>query len=203
MKISSGSLGGASVPPPPSEFDFPTLPDLIVPGLRVIFVGINPSIYSVERGHYFARKTTRFWPAFSRSQLSTSIRAALGRDVLGPEDDGLLPEHGIGFTDVVKIPSSNISALKPADYAHWSPRLLDRLARNPPRVVCFHGVTGYRAFARHALDAPDDTAAVGPQARTLGSSLIYVAPNPSPANAHFRPEDQTRCYDEIWEMLQE
>lgn len=49
-----------------STHDFPTLPDLLCPGMDLVFVGINPSPYSVEHGHYFARRTNRFWPAFSR-----------------------------------------------------------------------------------------------------------------------------------------
>src|SRR5581483_4445785 len=108
------------------------------PDLHVVFVGINPSSYSVARGHYFARKQNRFWPAFSRSRLSAPVRAALGRDELGPEDDVRLPAHGFGFTDLVKVPSPNASTLTPADYAAWAPRLLERLAPLAPRVVCFH-----------------------------------------------------------------
>src|SRR5207253_5359007 len=104
-----------------------TLPDLLRPGLEVVFVGINPSSYSVARGHYFARRQNRFWPAFSRSRLSGPVRAALGRDQLGPEDDVRLLEHGFGFTDVVKVSSSNASTLRPADYAEWAPRLTERL----------------------------------------------------------------------------
>src|SRR6185503_14579406 len=101
-----------------------TLPDLLGPGLTVVFVGINPSSYSVARGHYFARRQNRFWPAFSRSRLSAPVRAALGRDALGPEDDAVLLDHGFGFTDVVKLPSASAAALRPADYAEWAPRLL-------------------------------------------------------------------------------
>src|SRR5437868_14609564 len=102
-----------------------TLPDLLRPGLAVVFVGINPSSYSVARGHYFARRQNRFWPAFSRSRLSRGVRAALGREQLGPEDDVGLLRHGFGFTDVVKVPSASASSLRPADYAEWAPRLAE------------------------------------------------------------------------------
>ncbi|HEX3244306.1 MAG TPA: mismatch-specific DNA-glycosylase [Chloroflexota bacterium] len=184
-----------------TQYDFPTLPDLLRPGLGLVFVGINPSIYSVQRGHYFARSTSRFWPAFSRSKLSVQIRHALGRDTLGPEDDVLLIDFGIGFTDVVKMPSSNASAIKPADYALWAPRLLERLEACGAGMVCFHGVTGYRAFARYALHSPNEPTPLGLQERTLGNARIFLAPNPSPANAHFRPEDQVRFYDELSDLL--
>jgi TDG/mug DNA glycosylase family protein len=178
-------------------YDFETLPDLLRPGLRLVFVGINPSVYSVQRGHYFARSTSRFWPAFSRSRLSREARQALGRDVLGPEDDSKLLDFGIGFTDVVKVPSSNASSIKAADYALWAPHLLERLGASGAGMVCFHGVTGYRAFLRYALNAPKDPTPLGLQERTLGNARIFLAPNPSPANAHFGPEDQVRFYDEL------
>ena len=80
----------------------PTLPDLLRDGLDLVFVGINPSLYSVAQGHYFARRANRFWPCFSRSALSAAARRALGNEVLLPEHDRRLPAHGIGFTDVVK-----------------------------------------------------------------------------------------------------
>src|SRR5947209_2104515 len=116
------------------EYAFPTLPDLLRPGMDLVFVGINPSVYSVERGHYFARRTSRFWPAFSRSWLSEPVRRALGVDVLGPEHDRALLAFGIGFTDVVKIPSRNVSLLDPSAFEEWAPRLLERLAPIRPRV---------------------------------------------------------------------
>jgi len=55
-------------------YPFPTLPDYLQPGLDLVFVGINPGLYSVQRGHYFARSTSRFWPAFSASKLSERVR---------------------------------------------------------------------------------------------------------------------------------
>ncbi|MFN0069991.1 MAG: mismatch-specific DNA-glycosylase [Chloroflexota bacterium] len=184
------------------RYPFDTLPDLLQQSLDVVLIGINPSSYSVERGHYFARSTNRFWPAFSRSRLSSGARVALQRDVLGPEDDQLLMEFGIGFTDVVKTPSPNAALLRPADYALWSPQLLERLKLYQPRVACFQGVTGYRAFTRYALNAPNEPAPLGLQARRLGDIRIVVAPNPSPANAHYRVEDLTRCYDELQTLLE-
>ena len=107
---------------PGSEpYAFSTLPDYLAQRLVLVFVGINPGLYSVERGHYFARPTSRFWRAFSRSTLSTRIRARLGRDVLGPEDDARLLAFGIGFTDVVKVPSRNAAGLRSAHPAKPRP----------------------------------------------------------------------------------
>src|SRR5918998_1453687 len=179
---------GLEQPSNPEAYPFETLPDYVAPGMRLLLIGINPGLYSVKQGRYFARKTSRFWPAFSRSRLSAEARALLGRDVLGPEDDARLLEVGIGFTDVVKVPSANASQVTPALFAEWAPRLLTRIEQVQPRVAAFHGVTAVRAFARYALGEPKPLHGVGPQDRTIGETRLFVVPNPSPANAHFRPE---------------
>jgi double-stranded uracil-DNA glycosylase len=160
-------------------------------------VGINPGLYSVERGHYFARRTNRFWPGFSRSRLSAPIRRALGVDVLTPEHDAVLLRFGIGFTDVVKVPSRNAAELDQAAFADGAPRLLARLRRARPRVACFHGVTAYRGFVRWALGGSDAAVQLGGQPARIGETRLYVVPNPSPANAHFTVEDQRRWYDRL------
>jgi TDG/mug DNA glycosylase family protein len=180
-----------------------TLPDLLGAGLRVVFVGINPSSYSAARGHYFARKQNRFWPAFSRSVLSATIRRALGRDQLGPEDDRALPAFGFGFTDVVKLPSSNAAALRPADFARWAPDLPRRLGAAAPSVVCFHGTMAFRPFRRWGLGQPDRPIDLGPQPETLAGARLFVVPNPSPANAHATLADQVAWYDRLADFVEQ
>lgn len=182
-------------------YEFRTLPDYLRRGLRLVFVGINPGLYSVERGHYFARPTSRFWPAFSRSVLSAPLRTALGRTALGPEDDQSLLAFGIGFTDVVKVPSRNAAALRPAEFQRWAPRLLRRLERYRPTVACFHGITAYRGFTRYALGSKRADWGLGTQPLRVGVTRLFVAPNPSPANAHFSVEDQVRWYDRLEKLL--
>ncbi|HEY3080510.1 MAG TPA: mismatch-specific DNA-glycosylase [Chloroflexota bacterium] len=205
-----------------------TLPDLLGPGLKVVFVGINPSSYSAARGHYFAGKQSRFWPAFSRSRLSAPIRRALGREQLGPEDDRELPRFGFGFTDLVKVPSNNAAALRPDDFAGWAPDLPRRLAASAPAVVCFHGTMAFRPFRRFGLGlldraptAPQRTAPhrpaqrapgtghpapgtrLGAQPETLNGARIFVVPNPSPANAHVTPAEQVTWYDRLADFVEE
>ena len=169
--------------------------------MRLLFVGINPSIYSARLGHYFARKTSRFWPAFSHSRLSAEVRAALGRNELGPEDDARLPEFGIGFTDVVKVPSANAAGVTPALFAEWAPTLRHRIEQIQPDVAAFQGVTAYRAFERYALGVPKSVAGLGAQATVIGQTRLFVVPNPSPANAHVRPADQVDWYDRLADFL--
>lgn len=176
----------------PERYPFQTLPDLLAPGLRLVFVGINPGTYSVERGHYFARRTNRFWPAFSRSRLSAPIRATLGRDALGPEADVRLPDFGIGFADVVKLPSGNAAALRPADFQAWAPRLLARLEAHRPGLACFHGLTAYRALLGYGLGESKPKAELGLQPRRLGAIPLFVVPNPRPGRCPLPPRGSDR-----------
>ena len=186
-----------------SEFPFPTLPDYLQHGLAVVFIGINPGLYSVAKGHYFARSTSRFWPAFSRSKLSEVMRTNLGVDVLLPERDSQLTRFGFGLTDVVKKPSANMSGLTPEDFAYWAPQLLNKLLEFKPRVACFHGVTAYRWFLQAGLRRPKTKLIPGAQAEILAGTRIFVAPNPSPANAHFTPAEQTASYNDLERFLGE
>src|SRR5207248_5675884 len=140
--------------------------------------------YSAQKGHYFARSINRFWPALSRSRLSEPIRRALGRDQLGPGDDARLLEFGIGFTDVVKRPSRNVSELSPEDFRRDAPQLLARLEQVRPAIACFHGLMGYRPFVRHGLGLKETPRDLGLQPLTLAATRIFVVPSPSPANAH-------------------
>jgi double-stranded uracil-DNA glycosylase len=177
-----------------------TLPDYLAPGLDVVFIGINPGLYSVQRGHYFARPTTRFWRAFSASKLSARMRFALGLDVRGPDHDAAFPRFGFGFTDVVKRPSANVADLDARDFERGVPPLVRKLKRYRPRVACFHGLMGYRPFQKWALRS-SDLALLGPQPHTIGYTRLFVVPNPSPANAHFTVADQTVWYDRLADFV--
>jgi TDG/mug DNA glycosylase family protein len=173
-----------------------TLPDLLRDGLDLVFIGINPSLYSVAQGHYFARKTNRFWPAFSRSVLSEPARRALGVDHLEPSHDATLLSHGIGFTDVVKRPTARADELSPGEFENGVRDLVTKLETFQPRIACFHGMMGYRPFIR--VLAPEQPKPVlGQQIISLGRTLLFVIPNPSPANAHASPAAQTEWYDRL------
>jgi TDG/mug DNA glycosylase family protein len=174
-----------------------TLPDLLAEGLAVVFIGINPSRYSVEKGHYFARPGNRFWPAFSLSRLSLPARQAFGVETLGPGHDRLLPRHGIGFTDVVKRATPRSTDLAAGELAASAPALFRKLERWRPRVACFHGVTGYRPFREAVLRLPGKSAGLGAQEERLGTTRLFVVPNPSGGNAHFSLADQAAWYDRL------
>jgi TDG/mug DNA glycosylase family protein len=186
----------------PEQYPFKTLPDYLGPGLDLVFIGINPGLYSVEKGHYFARSTSRFWPAFSASKLSEHVRKGLNTSVLRPEHDAELPRFGIGLTDTVKRPTANAAGLTRGDFETWIPILLKKLQHYRPRVACFHGITAYRPFLEFALQSPGGKPVLGEQAQMIGATRLFVVPNPSPANAHFTVHDQTAWYDQVAGLLE-
>jgi TDG/mug DNA glycosylase family protein len=178
-----------------------TLADILAPRLSVVFVGINPSIYSVAQGHYFARPTNRFWPALARSRVGRAARVGLGRADLGPEDDLRLLEFGFGFTDIVKKPTAAAAELRTDDFAMEAPRLCAKLHHFAPRIACFQGATALRPFLRHALDVRAGTLDFGMQPYHLADTTIFLTPNPSPANARFRLDDLVGWFDVLADAL--
>jgi TDG/mug DNA glycosylase family protein len=179
-----------------------TLPDLLRNGLDVIFIGINPSIYSVLQGHYFARRANRFWPAFSKSSISLAARQALSVEKLEPHHDSLLLDHGFGFTDAVKRASARATDVSPKEFADGVADLVDKLKALQPKIACFHGIMAYRGVHRALTGTKDDPLlGVQPSALNIGRTRLFLAPNPSPANAHFTPADQVVWYDLLAEVL--
>jgi len=150
-----------------------TLPDYLRPGLAIVFVGINPGLTSAKAGHYFFNPRNRFWPAFNA--------AGLAPEPLGPERDARALDYGIGFTDVVKRPTRQMSELRAADYRAGAPLLRERLLAYQPLMVCFNGLTGYKHYARYTGGAAD--VGTGLQEARIGTSRVYVLPSTSPANA--------------------
>jgi TDG/mug DNA glycosylase family protein len=185
---------------PTETYSFVTLPDYLVPHLKLVFIGINPGLYSVARGHYFARKTSRFWPAFSVSKISDQMRAGLEVQTLLPQHDVEMNRFGFGLTDVVKRPSANAGELNVSEFIEWAPRLMEKLRLFRPQVACFHGLTAFRPFLRYALTGKRSPT-LGAQPEKVGDTRLFVVPNPSPANAHFTVHDQTEWYDKLAEFV--
>ena len=174
--------------------EYETLNDYLQEGLDIVFVGINPSEYSVRVGHYFANPRNRFWAALNKSGL-------VDREV-SPEDDAKLAEYGIGFTDLVKRPTRQASGLRAADYRLGAPVLREKLLRYQPRIVCFHGATVYQPYLLH-VEKVKEKFELGLQRRTIGNSRVYVVPNPSPANAAYSLEVLASWYRRLQDLRQQ
>lgn len=153
-----------------------TIPDVLAPGLRVLFVGINPGLYSGATGHHFARPGNRFWPALHLSGFTPRQ--------LAPAEQHLLPGYGLGITNLVARATAQAAELAPAELQAGGERLRALIAARHsrglgPRVLAVAGVTAYRtAFGR-------PRAAIGPQPDTLGGARLWILPNPSGLNAHW------------------
>ena len=149
-----------------------TIKDVIAPGLKVLFCGINPGLYSGATGHHFARPGNRFWPALHRSGFTPAQ--------LSPFDERELLELGLGVTNVVARTTPVASELTTDELVEGGKRLARKVKRYQPRFLAVLGVTAYRA----AFGQKD--AVIGVQERTIGDTRIWVLPNPSGLNAHYQ-----------------
>jgi double-stranded uracil-DNA glycosylase len=147
-----------------------TLPDTVGPGMRVLLVGLNPSVYSADAGVGFARPGNRFWPAALAAGLVTRDRDT--RDAL--------VSHGVGMTDLVKRATARADELSRDEYREGAARVEALVSWLLPDSVCFVGLSGYRAVI-------DRSAVAGWQAVAFGSRPAYVMPNPSGINASATP----------------
>jgi double-stranded uracil-DNA glycosylase len=150
-----------------------TILDVVAPGLRVLFSGINPGLYSAATGHHFARPGNRFWPALHRSGFTP-------RQLRPDEQDELLG-LGLGITNIVDRATARADELTAAELREGGRALLAKAERLAPRWLAVVGVTAYRT----AFGQP--RAAVGPQELTAGATRLWVLPNPSGLNAHWTP----------------
>jgi TDG/mug DNA glycosylase family protein len=143
-----------------------TLPDRVGPSMRLLVCGLNPSLYSAERGIGFARPGNRFWPALLEAGLATVDR----------EPGHALHHHGIGMTDLVKRATTAAAELTTDEYAAGVERVARLCAWLRPGAVCMVGLAGWRA-------AVDRRATVGWQSADLGGVGVYVMPSTSGLNA--------------------
>lgn len=148
-----------------------SVPDVIAPGLRVLFCGINPSLYTAVVGHHFARPGNRFWPALHQAGFTT--------ERLRPDQSDLLLAAGYGITNIVARATATADQLTPAELKEGGRVLEAKVRAYAPQWVAVLGVGAYRtAWARLA-------ATTGPQPEGLGGAGLWVLPNPSGLNAHY------------------
>jgi TDG/mug DNA glycosylase family protein len=151
------------------------VPDLIAPGLAILFCGINPGLYSGATGYHFARPGNRFWRALHA--------AGFTERVIAPWEERLLLARGLGITSLVARATATAAELDDGELVAGRARLARLVRRYRPRTVAILGIGAYRtAFAR-------PRAVVGPQVETLAGAALWVLPNPSGLNAnHQLPE---------------
>jgi TDG/mug DNA glycosylase family protein len=150
--------------------------------LRVLFVGINPSVRSAEVGQHVAGHGNRFWRLLHD--------AGLVPEPLGFADDVRLPDWGFGLTNVVARPTPSMADLAPSEFAAGAARLCRRVARLRPAVVAMVGVTVYRALYPEARGA----VLLGEVVGEMAGADVVVVPNPSGRNAHYSYDAMRDAY---------
>ena len=163
-----------------------TVPDLIGPGCRLLFVGINPSLWTAAVGAHFARRGNRFYPALLRAGIiERTVDAAAGMSI---QDRDHLIAKGVGITNLVSRATARADELTGAELREGAERLRETVRAVQPRVVAVLGITAYRA----AFDARGAT--VGRQQSTFEGAELWVLPNPSGLNAHETVDSLAAAY---------
>ena len=157
-----------------------TVPDVIAPGLRVLFCGINPGLYTAAVGHHFARPGNRFWPALHASGFTDRL--------LSPFEEQELLQLRLGVTNVVARATAAASELSHDDFVKGGRFLRSKVRRYHPRIVAVLGVGAYRtAFAR-------PKAVIGEQDEQIAGARVWVLPNPSGLNANYQLNELSRLF---------
>ena len=179
---------GAPPRPTPAalrEAEGKVIRDVIAPGLRVLFCGINPGLYSGATGHHFAKPGNRFWPALHASGFTERL--------LHPWEERALLEFGLGVTNVVRRTTATAAELDPHEYVAGGRRLAAKVRRHAPRILAVLGIGAYRtAFAR-------PRATLGLQDERIGDTRLWVLPNPSGLNANYSLRDLALLFAELRE----
>lgn len=160
-----------------------TVDDVIAPGLKGLFCGINPGLYTAWMGHHFAYPGNRFWPALHVAGITPRVLHA-------SEEQELLA-YGYGITNVVPRATARASELDKAEYVRGGERLVEKVRRYRPGMLAVLGLGAYRtAFGR-------PNASVGLQKKTIDGIPIWLLPNPSGLNAHYQLDDLGRLLQEM------
>jgi TDG/mug DNA glycosylase family protein len=159
------------------------VPDVIAPGLKVLFCGINPGLYSAAVGHHFARPGNRFWPTLHAAGFSDRL--------LTPFEERELLPLGYGITNIAERATTAADELSAEELISGARRLVRKLTRYRPAFVGLLGITAYRA----AFECPE--ARLGLQAERLAEAAIWILPNPSGLNAHYQVADLARLFTQL------
>ena len=147
------------------------LPDLLAPGLKAIFCGLNPGARAAATGHHFEGRGNRFWTVLHQAGFTPRL--------LTPPEDRELPAFGYGLTTVVARPTASARELSRSEYLAVAGELQRKVARWRPRCVAFLGKAAYAALSEGTVID------WGAQAATFGGASVWVLPNPSGLNRGF------------------
>ncbi len=160
-----------------------SVPDLVAPGLRVLFVGINPSLWSAMSGHHFGNPHNRIWPVLHEAGFTPRR--------LQPSEGAELLRLGYGITNFVNRATATAAELSSEELRAGGAVVAATTARLQPAVVAFLGMTAYRTAYRRP-HAP-----AGPQEELIQGVATWLLPNPSGLNAHYQLPELVELYREL------
>ena len=165
-----------------------TVPDLAGPGLKLLFVGINPGLWTAATQTHFAHPGNRFYPALRMAGvIGHEIDRGLG---MTDADRQHLIERGIGITNVVHRATAKASELTAAELRDGGEQLRCFVTDHRPAVVAVAGITAYRSAFRQPK------AVMGRQPEPFEGAILWIVPNPSGLNAHETIESLAAAYRE-------
>ncbi len=160
------------------------LADLAAPDLRVLFCGINPGTLSGELGLHFARPGNRFWRLLCAGGFTESV--------LPPAEQHILPDLGIGITNLVGRVTAAAGELSAAELREGATQLEAKVGRLRPRCVAVLGLQAYRTAFRRPK------AVIGRQPERLGSALLWLLPNPSGLQAQYQLPEMSEMFRSLF-----
>ena len=160
-----------------------TVRDVIGPGLDVLFCGINPGLYTAAIGHHFGKPGNRFWPALHLSGFTPEL--------MSPYDEKDLLGLGLGVTNVVMRTTATADELSDEELKKGAAALRRKVLKHKPRYLAVLGLGAYR------VGFGVRKAAVGPQDEAIGSTKVWLLPNPSGLNAHYQLPDLAREFGRL------
>ena len=161
------------------------LPDVIAPGLDILFCGINPGLYTAAVQQHFGRPGNRFWPTLHRAGFTPRL--------FHPSEQHELLSLGIGITNVVARATAAADALTQEELRAGGRALERKVHRYKPRYLAIVGIGAYRT----AFDRP--RAKLGLQPEIIGETKIWVLPNPSGLNANYQPTQLAELFRDLRE----
>jgi double-stranded uracil-DNA glycosylase len=160
-----------------------TIPDLVGPGLRVLLVGINPSLWSGAVGRHFGRPSNRLWRTLREAGFTDRL--------LDPSESDVLLSVGVGVTNLVARSTARADELTDDEIRDGVAPLRGLVEQWRPPWVAFLGLSAYRT----AFGEPKT--GVGPRPGRFAGAGVWVLPNPSGLNAHYQQPDLTMAYADL------
>lgn len=171
-----------------------TLESLVFPGVRLLFAGINPSLWAAAVGAHFARPGNRFWPALAKAGITSHVFDWSAG--MPPEDAEEMRDSGLGISGFSHRATARADELSAEELRAGGVRLIERVAEWRPRVVAVLGLTAYRsAYGVKAKAGRQEP----PPAAESGETEWWVLPNPSGLNAHETLDSLAAAYREVAE----